>query len=106
MTEPTTEAGRALLADYRERWNAYDHVDPDELLPRIAAIEAQARADAVATWLASEDAERRLAAALAKRMPLVPPDEYTRFSPKAEQQVYERTAQRILAALRETPDAE
>ncbi len=38
MTEPTTEAGRRLVADYE------DIFDP---APRVLAIEAEARADAL-----------------------------------------------------------
>jgi len=49
MTEPTTEAGRRLVAD-----EPRVVIGPHDMRERVLAIEAEARADAEITWKADE----------------------------------------------------
>jgi microsomal dipeptidase-like Zn-dependent dipeptidase len=100
MTEPTTEAGRRHLADditaYEGEYNEVSAEVRADMATSIADIEAEARADAVAAWLASEDAERLF-------------DDAARMerASRAGNVGYDAgqfIRHRILAALRENPD--
>jgi hypothetical protein len=89
--EPTTKRGRRLVTEWRGPF-----ADEDHAAAVVGLIEAEARADAVATWLASEDAERLF-------------DDAARMerASRAGNVGYDAgqfIRHRILAALRENPD--